>query len=142
MFVALLLQDCVRRQRAVGQRNGDRRSIEHGVDGIIVSNHGGRQLDGVPAAIEALPEIIEAVDGQLEVFVDGGIRRGTDVFKAIAIGAKAVLIGRPYIWGLTLDGEAGVRKVLAMLREEFELAMVLSGCPTIADITPDRIKLP
>jgi isopentenyl diphosphate isomerase/L-lactate dehydrogenase-like FMN-dependent dehydrogenase len=119
-----------------------RLAVKHGVDGIMVSNHGGRQLDGVSATIEALPEVVDAVDDKMDVFLDGGIRRGTDVFKALAIGAKAVSIGRPYIWGLALDGEAGVRKVLAMLHEELELAMALSGCPTIADIDSTRIKLP
>src|SRR5215469_16031551 len=111
-----------------------RLSLEHGVSGIIVSNHGGRQLDGVVTSIEALPEIVEAVAERCEVYMDGGIRRGTDVLKALALGARAVLVGRPVLWGLAVDGEAGVRHVLAMLRDELELAMALSGRPTLASI--------
>lgn len=116
-------------------------SVEHGVDGLIVSNHGGRQLDGVPATIQALPEVVEAVEGKLEVLVDGGIRRGSDVLKALALGAKAVMIGRPYVWGLALNGEAGVKRVLSILREELEVAMALAGCPTIKDIHPGIVQL-
>jgi (S)-2-hydroxy-acid oxidase len=111
-----------------------RLAVEHGVEGIIVSNHGGRQLDGVPATIAMLPRIVETVKGRAEVFLDGGIRRGTDVLKALALGAQAVLIGRPYVWGLAVDGEAGVKRVLALLRGEVELAMALAGCPKISDI--------
>lgn len=117
-----------------------RLAVEHGVEGIVVSNHGGRQLDGAPASIEALPEVVAAVEGRAEVLLDGGIRRGTDVLKALALGAKAVLIGRPYIWGLAIDGEAGVTAVLSMLREEIELAMALSGCPTVADVDRSRVR--
>ena len=102
-------------------------AVERGVAGIIVSNHGGRQLDGVPAPIEVLPDVVEAVGGRVSVLVDGGVRRGTDVVKALALGASAVLIGRPYIWGLAAEGEAGVRRVYEMLREEFRLAMALCG---------------
>ncbi len=109
-------------------------AIEHGVHGIIVSNHGGRQLDGVPAAIEALPEIVEAVAGRVEVLMDSGIRRGTDILKALALGAKAVLIGRPYIWGLAVNGEDGVRAVIEMLRSELKLAMTLAGCPSVSQV--------
>ena len=109
-------------------------AVEHGAEAIIVSNHGGRQLDGVPAAIEALPEVVEAAAGRAEVLLDGGVRRGTDVLKALALGAGAVLIGRPYIWGLTVAGEEGVRRVLSILRFELELAMALAGCPAVADI--------
>jgi 4-hydroxymandelate oxidase len=111
-----------------------RLAVEHGVAGIIVSNHGGRQLDGALASIRALPEVVEAVDGRAEVYMDGGVRRGTDVLKALALGARAVLIGRPVLWGLTLDGADGVQRVLAMLRHELEEAMVLAGRPTIASI--------
>ncbi|MEX0801235.1 MAG: alpha-hydroxy acid oxidase [Dehalococcoidia bacterium] len=118
-----------------------RLAVEHGVEGVIVSNHGGRQLDGAPASIEALPEVVAAVEGRAEVLLDSGIRRGTDVLKALALGARAVLIGRPYIWGLAIDGEAGVSSVLSMLREEIELAMALSGCPTVADIDRSRVRL-
>lgn len=111
-----------------------RRAVASGVQGIIVSNHGGRQLDDAIASIDALPRIADAVDGRVEVYVDGGIRRGTDVMKAIALGARAVLIGRPYLWGLAANGEAGVRHVLEILRSELELGMALAGRPTIASI--------
>ena len=107
---------------------------EHGVKGIIVSNHGARQLDTTFASIEVLPEVVEAVDGRCEVYLDGGIRRGTDVLKALALGARAVLIGRPLFWGLAVDGEAGVRTILQMLRDELEMAMSMCGRPTIASI--------
>jgi isopentenyl diphosphate isomerase/L-lactate dehydrogenase-like FMN-dependent dehydrogenase len=106
----------------------------HGVRAIIVSNHGARQLDTTFASIEVLPEVVEAVDGQCEVYLDGGIRRGTDVLKALALGARAVLIGRPLFWGLAVDGEAGVRAVLQMLRDELEMAMGMCGRPTIASL--------
>ncbi|HEY7355484.1 MAG TPA: alpha-hydroxy acid oxidase [Ktedonobacterales bacterium] len=111
-----------------------RRAVEHGVAGIIVSNHGGRQLDTVAASIRALPEVVEAAAGRAEVYLDGGVRRGTDVLKALALGARAVLIGRPILWGLTLDGADGVARVLRMLRHELEEAMVLAGRPTLASI--------
>jgi 4-hydroxymandelate oxidase len=107
---------------------------EHGVKAVIVSNHGARQLDTTFASIEVLPEVVEAVDGRVEVYLDGGIRRGTDVLKALALGARAVLIGRPLFWGLAVDGEAGVRAVLEMLREELEIAMGMCGRPTISSI--------
>jgi isopentenyl diphosphate isomerase/L-lactate dehydrogenase-like FMN-dependent dehydrogenase len=115
--------------------------VDHGVAGIVVSNHGARQLDGVPAPIEVLPGVVEAVAGRVPVLVDGGVRRGTDVVKAIALGASAVLIGRPYIWGLAAEGEAGVRRVLAMLRAEFELAMALTGCRSVGEITRDHVRM-
>lgn len=114
-------------------------AVEHGAAGIVVSTHGGRQLDGVPAGIEALPPVVEAVGGRAEVFLDGGIRRGTDVLKALALGARAVSVGRPILWGLTVDGGAGVRRVLGLLREELELAMVLAGVPDLESIGPDLI---
>ena len=110
-------------------------AVEAGVDGIIVSNHGGRQLDGAPAGITALPEVVDAVAGRLPVLVDGGVRRGTDILKAIALGASAVMVARPLIWGLVVDGETGVSHVLALLRAEFENAMALTGCRTVGDIT-------
>jgi 4-hydroxymandelate oxidase len=115
-------------------------ALDHGAAGLIVSNHGGRQLDTVPATIEALPAIVDAVGGRLEVFIDGGIRRGTDELKAIALGASAVGVGRPVIWGLAVDGEKGAQEVLKMLRKELELAMRLSGCSSIADITRDILE--
>lgn len=117
-------------------------AVEHGVDGIVVSNHGGRQLDTTLPAIEALPEVVEAAAGRCEVYMDGGIRRGTDVLKALAIGARAVLLGRPVLWGLAVNGETGVRHVLAMLRDELELAMALSGRPTLASIDRSLVHLP
>jgi 4-hydroxymandelate oxidase len=111
-----------------------RRAVEAGAAAIIVSNHGGRQLDGAPATIDVLPEVLEAVEGRVEVLLDGGIRRGSDAMKALAMGARAVLVGRPYLWGLAVDGEGGVRRVLELLRDDLALAMALCGCPTTADV--------
>ncbi len=115
------------------------RAVDHGAAGIVVSNHGGRQLDTAVASIAALPRIAEAVGDRLDVLVDGGIRRGTDVLKALALGARAVLIGRPVLWGLALDGEAGARRVLELLRDELLQAMQLAGAPRIGAITPDLL---
>ncbi len=117
-----------------------RLSLEYGAAGIIVSNHGGRQLDGVVASIEALPEVVEAIAGRCEVYVDGGVRRGTDVLKALALGARAVLLGRPILWGLAVDGEPGVRHIFQLLRAEFELAMALAGCPNTKSITRSLVR--
>lgn len=117
-------------------------AVERGVQGIIVSNHGGRQLDTAITSIEALPEIVEAVAGRCEVYVDGGIRRGTDILKALALGARAVLVGRPVLWGLAVNGAQGVQQVLEILRAELELAMILSGRPTLASIDRSLVKLP
>jgi isopentenyl diphosphate isomerase/L-lactate dehydrogenase-like FMN-dependent dehydrogenase len=103
-------------------------AVEHGADAIVVSNHGGRQLDAVAPTATLLPEIVEAVDGRIEVYVDGGVRRGSDVVKALALGARAVLAGRAPLWGLASDGEAGARRVLELLQEEIELALALCGC--------------
>jgi isopentenyl diphosphate isomerase/L-lactate dehydrogenase-like FMN-dependent dehydrogenase len=111
-----------------------RLAVEHGASGIIVSNHGGRQLDGVMSGIAALPEVVEAVQGRIDVLVDGGVRRGTDVLKALAFGAKAVLVGRPYMFALAVSGEAGVRRVLEILRQELTTSMALTGRPTVGDI--------
>jgi isopentenyl diphosphate isomerase/L-lactate dehydrogenase-like FMN-dependent dehydrogenase len=111
-----------------------RLACEHGAGAIVVSNHGGRQLDGVSATIDALPEVVEAVDGRLEVLVDGGIRRGTDVVTALALGARAVMIGRPYLWGLAVAGDRGVRWVIETLRAEVELAMALTGAVSVEAI--------
>lgn len=116
-------------------------ALERGADAIAVSNHGGRQLDGEIPSIEALPEIIEAVDGRCEVYVDGGIRRGTDILKALALGARAVFVGRPAIWGLAVNGADGVHSVLDILRTELELAMALSGCPSLDSITRSLVKM-
>ncbi|KAJ1674142.1 hypothetical protein EV182_003874 [Spiromyces aspiralis] len=115
-------------------------AVEAGVDGIIVSNHGGRQLDTVPATIDALEEVVKAVDGHVEVYLDGGIRRGTDVFKALALGARAVFVGRPTLWALSYKGEEGVKEMLALLNEEFRLAMALAGCQTVKDINRSHVK--
>ena len=115
-------------------------AVKHGASWVIASNHGARQSDTAPATISVLPEIVDTVGGKVEVYVDGGIRRGTDVLKAIACGARAVFIGRPVLWGLASGAEAGVRYVLEMLRQEFDLAMALSGCPTLSSITRDLIR--
>jgi 4-hydroxymandelate oxidase len=110
------------------------RALQAGVAGIIVSNHGARNLDTLPATIEVLPEVVAKVAGRLPVLVDGGIRRGTDVLKALALGAKAVLIGRPYLFGLAAGGAEGVTRVVNILRREFEMAMALTGRPSLAEI--------
>ena len=111
-----------------------------GVKGIIVSNHGGRQLDGAIATLDALPEIVSAMRGTgLDIIVDGGIRRGTDVVKALALGAKIVLVGRPVLWGLAVDGEAGACAVLELLRREFDTALALVGCPRAVDLNSDFV---
>ncbi|GLT59430.1 hypothetical protein SLA2020_322770 [Shorea laevis] len=111
------------------------KSLEVGVDGIVVSSHGARQLDCAPATISVLEEVVHAVGGKIPVLFDGGIRRGTDIFKALALGAQAVLIGRPVVFGLAAKGEYGVRRVVNMLKDELELTMALSGCPRVKDIT-------
>nr|XP_043623713.1 peroxisomal (S)-2-hydroxy-acid oxidase GLO4-like isoform X2 [Erigeron canadensis] len=116
------------------------KAVEIGVEGIIVSNHGGRQLDYVPATIVSLEEVVHAVQGRIPVFLDGGIRRGTDVFKALALGAQAVLIGRPVLYGLAAKGEEGVRRVITMLKDELELTMAFTGCPSLEDITRNHVK--
>jgi isopentenyl diphosphate isomerase/L-lactate dehydrogenase-like FMN-dependent dehydrogenase len=114
-------------------------AVEHGASGVIVSTHGGRQLDAVPASIEALPAVVEAVGQRAEVYLDGGMRRGTDVLKALALGAQAVFVGRPVLWGLAVGGAAGVRGVLELLREELELAMVLAGASGVQGVGPDLL---
>ena len=118
------------------------RAAEAGAAGVVVSNHGGRQLDTAPATIEVLPAIVDALAAaghRIEVLLDGGVRRGTDVLKALALGARAVLVGRPILWGLAADGEAGVAWVLRQLQQELDLAMALAGTPTVADITRDLV---
>ena len=110
-------------------------AVNAGVDAIIVSNHGGRQLDRSPAGLTALPEVVDAVAGRVPVLMDGGVRRGTDVLTAIALGAAAVLVGRPLVWGLAVDGEDGVANVLNLLRAEFENVMTLTGCRSVGEIT-------
>jgi 4-hydroxymandelate oxidase len=114
-------------------------ALDAGAAGIVVSNHGGRQLDGVLASVDALPEVVEAVAGRVPVLMDGGVRHGTDVLKAIALGASAVLVGRPAAWGLAADGEDGVARVLEVLRDELANAMTLAGCHAVPDITADLV---
>jgi 4-hydroxymandelate oxidase len=116
-----------------------RRALDAGAAGVIVSNHGGRQLDTVPATIDMLPAVADAVAGEIDVLLDGGIRRGTDIVKALALGAGAVLVGRPILWGLAIDGSSGVRRTLGMLEEELRAAMALSGAARVADLGPELI---
>jgi isopentenyl diphosphate isomerase/L-lactate dehydrogenase-like FMN-dependent dehydrogenase len=115
-------------------------ACEHGCAGLVVSNHGGRQLDGVPATLDALPEVVEAAGGRAEVYLDGGVRRGTDVVKALALGARAVLVGRPALWGLAAGGEEGARHVLELFQAEIELALLLLGCPTPGDVGTQHVR--
>jgi 4-hydroxymandelate oxidase len=114
-------------------------ACEHGAAAVVVSNHGGRQLDGVSASLDVLEEVVAAVDGRAEVLLDGGVRRGTDALKAIALGARAVLIGRAIVWGLAAAGEDGVRDVLRLLRDETELGLALLGCASPADVTRSHV---
>jgi lactate 2-monooxygenase len=115
------------------------RAAEEGLDGVIVSNHGGRQVDGAIATLDALPAVVEAVDGRIPVLLDSGIRGGADVFKALALGARAVLIGRPYVWALAIAGRSGVRDYLLNLAADFDLTMGLAGCRSVAEIGPDAL---
>jgi 4-hydroxymandelate oxidase len=114
--------------------------VEHGARAIVVSNHGGRQLDTAPPAIEVLAEIAAAVGGAAELLLDGGVRRGTDVVKALALGARAVLVGRPVLWGLTVGGEEGVGSVLEILRRELDVAMALCGATTVAELDASLVR--
>jgi L-lactate dehydrogenase (cytochrome)/(S)-mandelate dehydrogenase len=116
-----------------------RAALERGIDGLIVSNHGGRQLDGAPASLAALPAIVEAVAGHIPVLLDGGVRRGSNVVKALALGAAACLVGRPQLWGLAVAGEAGVAHVLDIYRRELDRVMGLCGVSRLADIGPDLL---
>jgi isopentenyl diphosphate isomerase/L-lactate dehydrogenase-like FMN-dependent dehydrogenase len=115
-------------------------AVEHGAAGVVVSNHGGRQLDRGLASADALPEVVEAVDGRAAVLVDGGIRRGIDVAIALALGADAVLVGRPALWGLAVAGEEGAGRVLELLRGELELALALCGCASPAELTRAHVR--
>lgn len=117
-----------------------RRAVDTGADGVVVSNHGGRQLDSAPATISVLPEIADAVGDRAEVFLDGGVRRGSDVVKAVALGARAVLLGRPWFYGLAADGEAGVLSVLEILKAEVDRTLALVGRPTLADLDPTVVR--
>jgi L-lactate dehydrogenase (cytochrome) len=119
-----------------------RRSIDEGAAAISVSNHGGRQLDGVPASLRALPEVVEAVEGRIEVLMDGGIRRGTDIAKAISMGARAVLCGRAYAYGLAAAGEAGVDRAIEILKTDLERTLRLLGCPSVADLDRSYVNVP
>lgn len=114
-----------------------REAVARGVDGIVVSNHGGRQIDGVISAIDALPPIADAAGDDLALMLDSGIRGGADAFKALALGADAVLLGRPYLWGLALEGQAGVETVLRMILAELDLTMALSGNASLAGVGPE-----
>jgi isopentenyl diphosphate isomerase/L-lactate dehydrogenase-like FMN-dependent dehydrogenase len=126
--------------KGVLTREDARLAADAGVDGIVVSNHGGRQLDTVLAGIDALPEVADEVGGEVEVFVDGGVRRGSDVVKALALGARAAMIGRPVLWGLAAGGEQGVRDVLEMFHREIALAMTLAGCSGCGSVTRDQVQ--
>jgi isopentenyl diphosphate isomerase/L-lactate dehydrogenase-like FMN-dependent dehydrogenase len=116
-------------------------AVEHGVDGIIVSNHGGRSMETLKATIESLPEVVDAVGGRIPVLVDGGFRRGSDVIKALALGARAVGIGRPYLWGLSAFGQPGVERVLDIMRGELQLAMRQCGKTSLAQIDKNTIAM-
>jgi lactate 2-monooxygenase len=116
-----------------------RKAADHGMDGVIVSNHGGRQLDGAVAALDALPGVADAVRGRAAVLFDSGIRRGADVVKAIALGAQAVLLGRPYCYGLAVNGEQGVRDVVENLFADFDLTLGLAGCASLQELSRERL---
>ena len=114
-------------------------AVQAGAAAIVVSNHGGRQLDACEPTLAALPNVVEAAAGQVEVYLDGGVRRGTDIIKALALGARAVLVGRPVLWGLAAGGQAGVSRALEMLRAELVLAMTLAGCPSLRSLGPGTV---
>jgi L-lactate dehydrogenase (cytochrome) len=116
-----------------------KRAAQTNIDGILVSNHGGRQLDSVRSTIRALPKVVDAVQGKVPVFMDSGIRSGLDVLKALALGAKACFLGRAWAYALGAGGEGGVRNMLAILREELEVALILTGCSDVSRATPDLI---
>jgi lactate 2-monooxygenase len=116
-----------------------RRAIDAGMDGILVSNHGGRQVDGAIATIDALPAVVEAAGGRVPVLLDSGVRGGADMFKAVALGATAACIGRPYLWGLAVAGETGVREVIRNFVADFDLTMGLAGCSSVAEIRPELL---
>jgi isopentenyl diphosphate isomerase/L-lactate dehydrogenase-like FMN-dependent dehydrogenase len=139
------IRDCWRGPIVVkGILTGDdaRRAVEEGAAAISVSNHGGRQLDGVPAAVRALPEVVAAVNGQVEVLMDGGIRRGTDIVKAICLGARAVLCGRAYAYGLAAAGEAGIERAIEILRADLDRTLRLLGCPSISALDRSYVTVP
>src|SRR5439155_18334580 len=117
-----------------------RRALEHGVDGIVVSNHGGRQVDGAIATLDALRPVVEAVGGRIPVLLDSGVRGGADVFKALALGARAVLVGRTYAFALAVAGEEGVRETIRNLVADFDLTLGLAGCASVAELGPERLS--
>ena len=119
-----------------------RRAVDAGADAVVVSNHGGRQLDGAPATMRMLPEVLDAVGNSAEVLVDGGVRRGTDVARALAVGARAVLIGRPYLYGLAAAGQGGVEQILQVLAAELRDTLTLLGLADVADLGPDVLIRP
>jgi 4-hydroxymandelate oxidase len=118
-----------------------RLAVEHGVDGILVSNHGGRATEDLRATVDSLPEVVDAVGGRIPVFLDGGIRRGSDAYKALALGARAVGIGRPYVWGLSAFGQDGVERVLDILNGELQRTMRQCGTPSLAQITRSSVRM-
>jgi 4-hydroxymandelate oxidase len=126
--------------KGVVRADDARRAVEHGARAVVVSNHGGRQLDTSPATIDVLPRIADATAGRVELLLDGGVRRGTDVLKALALGARAVLLGRPVLWGLAVGGEAGVRAVLSIVERELDLALALAGCPSVEALDRSLIE--
>jgi L-lactate dehydrogenase (cytochrome) len=127
-----------------GALTGDdaRRAVDEGAAAVVVSNHGGRQLDCVPASLRAVPEVVAAVHGQIEVLMDGGIRRGSDIVKAICLGARAVLCGRAYAYGLAAAGEAGVTRALEILRVDLDRTLKLLGCPSVAALDRTYVNVP
>ena len=114
-------------------------AVQHGVDGLVVSNHGGRATETLRGTIDCLPEVVQAVKGRVPVFLDGGVRHGTDIYKALASGARGVGIGRPYIWGLSAFGQEGIERVLEILRAELTMTMKQMGTPTVKEITAARV---
>ena len=127
--------------KGIATREDAALSVEHGVDAVLVSNHGGRSEESGRGALDSLPEVVEAVAGRVPVLVDSGFRRGTDIFKALALGARAVGIGRPYVWGLAAFGQEGVEAVLRMLKAELVMAMQTCGTPRLRDVSRDRVKI-
>ena len=119
-----------------------KRAVDEGADAIVVSNHGGRQLDGAPATLRVLPEVVAAVNGQAEVLMDGGVRRGSDIAKAICLGARAVLLGRAYAFGLAAAGKAGVTRALEILRNDVERTLRLLGCPSVSALNSSYLNIP
>jgi L-lactate dehydrogenase (cytochrome) len=119
-----------------------RRAVDAGASAVVVSNHGGRQLDGVAPTLRVLPEVVAAVGGRVEILLDGGIRRGSDVVKAVALGARAVLVGRAYAYGLAAGGEAGVTRAIQILRDDLERTLRLLGCPSVAALDASYVAVP